>query len=348
MKSDFPCLPPGTRGEVPAEGRQRGTTVQEVLSAAILRLSAAGVPDAKWDAQELLAWAGGPDSTHLPLLREAVLSENVAARFEEGICRRENRVPLQQIIGTAWFMGLAFSVNEDVLCPRSDTEVLAELALKRMEELGLVAPRILDLCCGSGCIGISLARFLPDAQIFLSDISPKALSLAKKNAERNAVTDQVSFAQGDLFEAKTADGMTLRETMNEQPFDLICCNPPYIPSGEISGLMPEVRDHEPALALDGGADGLDFYRRLADSWRLLASPRERGEVADSLANARFKTCEASCFADGGGRLASTFLLEIGCEQASAVKEIFEAASASRVLIHKDLAGLDRVAEIILP
>ena len=304
------------------------TTVREALDSAVRRLAAAGVPDAKWDAQELLAWAGGPDRTHLPLMREAVLSEKAAARFEEGIRFRERRIPLQQIIGTAWFMGLTFSVSEDVLCPRADTEVLAELALKRMEEKKLTAPRILDLCCGSGCIGITLARFLPGAGVVLSDISQKALALAKNNAVRNAVEAQVSFALGDLLEAKTEDGTTLREQALEHPFDLICCNPPYIPSEEINGLMPEVRDHEPALALDGGADGLEFYRRLAETSSATASP--------CLLPLKGKTGEC---------LAPTFLLEIGCEQGKAVKEIFESAGAVRVIIHKDLAGLDRVAEV---
>ncbi|MBO4873177.1 MAG: methyltransferase, partial [Lachnospiraceae bacterium] len=142
-----------------------------LLAAAVLRLEAAGVPDAKWDAGELLAWAGGPDRTHLPLVRDAVLSEAVVSRFEEVIRIRERRVPLQQITGTAWFMGLPFRVSEDVLCPRSDTEVLAELALKRIGERKLSSPKILDLCCGSGCIGISLARFLPGAEVWLSDLS---------------------------------------------------------------------------------------------------------------------------------------------------------------------------------
>lgn len=287
-------------------------TVQESLTAAVSRLEAAGVPDAKWDAQELLTWAGGPDRTHLPLVRDAALSEGTAARFEEGLCLRERRVPLQQILGTAWFMGLPFSVSEDVLCPRSDTEVLVELALKRMEAEGRNDPRILDLCCGSGCIGISLARFLPGAKVILSDISSKALALAKKNAGRNAVAEQILTAQGDLLDAVTENGITLKERLKRGNIDLICCNPPYIPSDEINALMPEVRDHEPVLALDGGADGLDFYRRLARELRPYKTP---------------------------------VLLEIGCEQGAAVREIFESTGAEPVMIHRDLAGLDRVAEV---
>ena len=282
-------------------------TVQTAPSEAIGRLQAAGVDDARWDAAELLSWAGGPDRAHLPLLREAALPEKVAVRFEEAVARRAQRIPLQQIIGTAWFMGLPFSVSEAVLCPRQDTELLAERALKILRETQNPAPRVLDLCCGSGCIGISLARLHPGTQAVLSDLSGEALAVAKKNAERNNVPGQLQFARGDLLEARLEDGSPL-----SGPFDLICCNPPYVPSGEIGRLMPEVRDHEPALALDGGADGLDFYRRLAKELSALASP---------------------------------LLLEIGCEQGEAVRHIFESALPCTVTVLKDLAGLDRVAEI---
>ncbi len=298
-------------------------TVQAALSEAIGCLQAAGVDDARWDAEELLSWAGGPDRTHLPLLREAALSEKAAARFEAAVARRAQRIPLQQIIGTAWFMGLPFSVNEAVLCPRQDTELLAERALEILRESRKPAPRVLDLCCGSGCIGISLARLHPGTQVVLSDLSEEALAVAKKNAERNNVSEQLRFAQGDLFNARLEDGSPL-----SGPFDLICCNPPYVPSGEIGRLMPEVKDHEPAMALDGGADGLDFYRRLARELNPLASPRTRGEAARSA---------------GRGRPA-TILLEIGCEQGEAVRNIFETALPCTVTILKDLAGLDRVAE----
>ena len=298
--------------------------VHEVLAAAVGRLEAAGVVDAQWDAQELLSWAGGPDRTHLPLVREAQLSEKAAARFEEAVTRRAQRIPLQQITGTAWFMGLAFSVNEAVLCPRQDTELLAERALEILEEGNDPAPRVLDLCCGSGCIGISLARLFPGAKVTLSDISEAALAVAERNAVRNNVEEQTEFAQGDLLAARLRDGRPL-----SGPFDLICCNPPYIPSGELDALMPEVRDHEPALALDGGTDGLDFYRRLAQELTPLASPLQRGEVAHSA---------------GRGRLA-TILLEIGCEQGEAVRNIFESALPCTVTVLKDLAGLDRVAEV---
>ncbi len=293
------------------ETRPEQETYRSLLKKGALRLEKAGVPDAAWDASLLLGWAGGPDRTHLPLFQNAAVSARVQERFTEGIRRRESRIPLQQIMENICFMGFDFYVNEDVLCPRADTEVLTELALTVLTEKGNQSPRILDLCCGSGCIGISLARLLPQAKVCLSDISPRALAVARINAEKNAVLDQVCFAQGDLTDAVTDDGKKLRSENGDLPFDLICCNPPYIPSREIEGLMPEVRDHEPHLALDGGEDGLDFYRRLAKELRG----------------------------------ATHILLEIGCEQAEAVRRIFHEAGWDHVTVHRDLAGLDRVVRI---
>ena len=149
----------------------------------------------------------------------------------------------------------------------------------------------------------------------LSDISPEALELARNNAALNKVLGQVSFARGDMLEARLEER---DKALRELDFDLICCNPPYIPAREIDALMPEVRDHEPRIALDGGKDGLDFYRILA---------------ADL----------------GGGRpmAAPTMLLEIGCEQEETVREIFDTAGWKNITIHQDLAGLDRVVEISL-
>ena len=286
--------------------------MNKMLSSAIRRLAAAGVPDPAWDARELLEWAGGPDRSHLPLW-DGSLSEDILQRFEEGLSRREQRIPLQQITGRTWFMGLPFQVTDQVLCPRPDTEILVERAMALLKVKP--RPRILDLCCGSGCIGISLAHYLHEARLVLSDISPEALELARNNVALNKVLGQVSFARGDMLEARLEER---DKALRELDFDLICCNPPYIPAGEIDALMPEVRDHEPRIALDGGKDGLDFYRVLA--------------------------------ADLGGGLpmaAPTMLLEIGCEQGAAVTEIFMAAGYRSILVYQDLAGLDRVVEISL-
>ncbi len=288
---------------------KNGATIREALSQAEAVLKEAGVPDALWDAEELMEWAGGPDRTHLPLEWDTVLTKEKSARFEEGISRRRAREPLQQILGHVWFMGLRFTVNDHVLCPRQDTELLAERALEILKASGKPSPRILDLCCGSGCIGISLAVLFPGAEAVLSDISEEVLALAKKNAKHNGCAEHRRCARGDLCDAVFEEGSPLDEA-----FDLICCNPPYIPTKAIDTLMPEISVHEPLLALDGGEDGLIFYRRLAET---IMKNKDAPPV----------------------------LLEIGCEQGAAVKKIFTDAGASSVKILRDLAGLDRVAEI---
>ena len=307
--------------------------MNKLLSQAITRLTAAGVPAPKWDAEELLEWAGGPDRSHLPLW-DGMPEEAVLQRFEEGVSRREQRIPLQQIIGRTWFMGLPFQVSDQVLCPRPDTEILVERAMALLKDKP--RPRILDLCCGSGCIGISLAHYLHKARLVLSDISPAALSLARNNAALNKVQDRVSFARGDLLEAR------LEETdraVKELAFDLICCNPPYIPAGEIDVLMPEVRDHEPRIALDGGKDGLDFYRLLAESVILRRALPDEGSHPEQSAMGFFG------FQPQNDTV--PLLLEIGCEQGAAVTEIFRTAGYQNILVYQDLAGLDRVVEISL-
>ena len=307
--------------------------MNKMLSSAIRRLAAAGVPDPAWDARELLEWAGGPDRSHLPLW-DGSLSEAVLQCFEEGLRRREQRIPLQQITGRTWFMGLPFQVTDQVLCPRPDTEILVERGIALMKDKP--QPLILDLCCGSGCIGISLAHYLPKARLVLSDISPEALELARNNAALNKVLDRISFARGDMLEAR------LEETdraVKELAFDLICCNPPSIPAGEIETLMPEVRDHEPRIALDGGKDGLDFYRLLAESVIL------RRALPDEGSHPEQSTMGFFGFQPQNDTV--PLLLEIGCEQGAAVTEIFRAAGYRSIFVYQDLAGLDRVVEISL-
>ena len=185
---------------------------------------------------------------------------DAVAQFRAMVERRGARIPLQHIIGEQEFMGLSFRVNEHVLIPRQDTETLVELVLEdvkrtraRNERL-----RVLDLCTGSGCIGISLAYYLrmyPELQVTLSDISADALRVARDNVCRLGCGDCCRVLQSDLFGA-------FKGNPGER-FQIIVSNPPYIPSGDIEGLEPEVREHEPLLALDGEKDGLAFYRRIA-------------------------------------------------------------------------------------
>ena len=214
-------------------------------------------------------------------------------------------------MGECEFMGYDFYVDERVLIPRQDTECLVELAVesiqKKKVKLGQgyseaeqksTKVKVLDLCTGSGCIGISVAKLCPDAEVTLADISDGALSVAKKNAQ-NLCAD-VTLVKGNLFE--NIKGR----------FDYILSNPPYIPSKVIEGLMPEVKEYEPRLALDGEADGLSFYRKIIN--------------------------EAPDYLNPNGRI----YFEIGAEQGEDLTNLMNEKGFSEVKVHKDLAGLDRI------
>lgn len=182
----------------------------------------------------------------LALKRE--ISDKEFAEAERIARKRAEGAPLSQVLGYTEFLGLKINVDKDVLCPRPETELLAEQGIEYLK--GKKDARALDLCTGSGCIAIALALF-SEAEIVASDISPKALAVAKANARKNGA--DINFVQSDLF--GNIDG----------EFDLIISNPPYIPTADIEGLDTEVKDHEPRLALDGGRDGLDFYGKIAES-----------------------------------------------------------------------------------
>lgn len=282
-------------------------TFDELLKEGITRLEAAGVPDAAWDAQALMEAAGGPDRTHFPLVRGEEVSDGVIFMFDAYVGVRANRIPLQHILGEAWFRGLSFDVDEDVLIPRHDTETLVEAVLREAKTFP-AAPSVLDLCTGSGAVAVSLAAEGDFASVTASDISHEAVNIARGNAAKNGVEEKILFAEGDLFRAKTKS----EKSLSRRSWDIICANPPYVPTAGIDELEPEVRDHDPVLALDGGADGLDFYRRLAK--------------------------EAAPHLNDGGKI----LLEIGCEQGEAVKALFAEAGWRDGRVEKDLAGRDRV------
>jgi release factor glutamine methyltransferase len=235
-------------------------TVRETLRHTADRLHRAGVESGRLEAEWLLAHVLGLPRLQLFLDQARPLKEAEAEALEPLVRQREKRKPLQHILGTAEFCGRVFAVNRHVLIPRPETELLAQLAF----ELGRASghtPRVLDYGTGSGCLAITLALELAGVEVHAVDISSEALAVAQANAAELGATDKVRFHLGDGFMALPPD---LR-------FDLIVTNPPYIPSAEIATLEPEVRDFDPALALDGGADGLDFYRRLAEeapAWML--------------------------------------------------------------------------------
>lgn len=293
-------------------------TLGQLLEAGAERLSQKQIAEAELDARYLLLAVTGISPAMFLIKRGQQADMETEQRFFELIRQREARIPLQHILGTQEFMGLEFLVSPDVLIPRQDTETLVERVLedeKRFradwKEGAEGAERsLLDMCTGSGCIGLSLAILGDFKNVTAADISPKALAVARKNAERllaeavrKEVKPDVQFVESDLFEQIPKDSR----------FDVIVSNPPYIPSRVIEELEPEVKDHEPRLALDGTEDGLAFYRRLA--------------------------AECGAFLNPGGRI----YFEIGYDQGAAVKELLEAAGFIETEIIKDIPGQDRVA-----
>lgn len=274
-------------------------TYYEVYREGAVRLGEADIEEAELDARLLLEFVCGTDRNTLLVHGERDVSEEEYGRYCGLIERRAAHVPLQHLTGEQDFMGLTFLVNKDVLVPRQDTEVLVEEAMKHLHD----GMRMLDLCTGSGCILLSLLHYSNDCEGVGVDLSARALSVAGKNYEiqRTQRPDmKARFLEGNLFEGL------------EDRFDMIVSNPPYIKTDVIDTLMPEVREYEPVMALDGGTDGLVFYRRIAG--------------------------DAGAYLNGGGML----FFEIGCEQAADVCKIMEAAGFREVEVVKDFAGLDRV------
>lgn len=268
-------------------------TYEQLLSEGRVRLARAGVEESSLDAWYILSWVTGLNRARYLMVKDEEASWGAAKRFFHMVDRRAERIPLQYILGNQEFMGLSFKVTPDVLIPRQDTEILV------MRTLEVCAgKRVLDMCTGSGCIIISLAVLGRIAQGTGVDISGEALAVARENSELHH-TD-VEFIESDLFERVGGR------------YDIIISNPPYIASSEVESLMVEVRGHEPFAALDGGADGLDFYRRLSSS--------------------------AGSHLEKGG----WFLLEIGCDQGADVAAMLKGEGFCDIEIIKDYAGLDRV------
>ncbi len=270
-------------------------TVLKVLEWTKGYLAEKKVDNARLEAEWLLCAATGLDRVGLYVNYEKPLSDDELSACRGMVARRAKHEPLQYILASQEFYGLEFEVNPAALIPRHDTEVLVEEALR----LASSAKSVLDIGVGSGCIAIALAKSMPGAEIHGVDHSPDALVLAERNAERHGV--RVTFFEGSLF-----------EPFRNQRFDLIVSNPPYIPTGDLETLQPEVRDYEPRTALDGGRDGLDFYR--------LIIPAAHG------------------YLNAGGWL----MLEVGISQAEAVKGMLAEAGFTDLFIARDQSLIDRV------
>ena len=295
-------------------------TLDALLKEGESRLGEAGVPDAALDARYLLLEVWEMSLAEFLARRQRPLSVPKEAegrepdgengekvrRYRELIGMRAKRIPLQQILGVQEFMGLPFRVNEHVLIPRQDTETLAELVLKEQEGRGA---SLLDMCTGSGCIAVSLMRFGDFCSGAAADVSRQALKTAAENARLLLKGERmIRFVESDMFEAFGP----------EERFDVIVSNPPYIPTRVIEGLEPEVRDHEPRLALDGAEDGLKFYRILAEKGREHLT--------------------------AGGYI----YMEIGWDQAAPVTELFGETGYREITVTRDMAGLNRVVRAVWP
>lgn len=238
---------------------------------------------------------------------ERLLSDDELASFRDLVKRAGEQEPIAYLTGKAHFFSLEFEVNRDVLIPRPDTETLVEnvLQMARMQS-GMETPRVLDLCTGSGCIAVAIAKQLKTAQVLAVDISPEAVAVARRNVEKHGLSERVTVEQGDLYEP-------LSRIVDARPFDLLVANPPYIASAEVAKLDRSVRDYEPLGALDGGEDGLTLHRRILQQARDRLLP--------------------------GGRV----YMEIAYNQAQAAAALFQPyPDFTQVQVLKDFGGNDRV------
>ena len=243
--------------------RESAGPLSAVLHDGSALLSSAGIETARLDAELLLCHVLGCSREQLVLAAREPLGATDRHAFQSLLSRRLAREPVAYITGMREFWSLDFHVTQDVLIPRPETELLVEAALRLSAEFcGEARLRVVDVGTGSGAIAVTLAAEMPDAEIYAIDISARALAVARENALRHGLAGNIRFVRGDLFDAGGLPGN----------FHLILSNPPYVPAAEIDALQPEVSRWEPRQALDGGADGLDFYRRIAAAaWRRLVS-----------------------------------------------------------------------------
>ena len=269
-------------------------TYRELFEYGKKQLEDAEIEEAALDARLLLEYICHTDRNALLVHGDSVRSDLEEQFYRMVIEKRAQRIPLQHITGQQEFMGLTFKVNEHVLIPRQDTEILVEEAMRYLSD----GMRILDICTGSGCILLSLLKYSNECEGLGVDISDDALAVARENAQNLGL--EAEFRHSDLLEKV------------EGKFDIIVSNPPYIETAVIDTLMPEVREHEPMLALDGREDGLYFYRRIVE--------------------------QCTSYMTRGARL----FFEIGYDQGEAVKNMMIHKGFCEVEIIKDYAGLDRV------
>ena len=280
------------------------TTYNNLYLDARQKLKAAGVEAAQLEARELVCFAAGKNREQFFRDMSLYASDEVEAKVADLMARRLAGEPVAYLIGEWEFYGLPLDISRDVLIPRADTEVLAEQAILAARAAGEGA-RVLDLCAGSGCVGLAVAANAPLCRVVLADVSEEALKICRQNIRRNDLNARVTCVQTDARQAPPA---------MLWDFDVIACNPPYIPTGDIDGLDASVRDYEPHLALDGGDDGLDFYRDIAEKWRTAL------------------------------RLGGVLLFEVGIGQASDVEQILARCGYEDIETFQDTGGIWRVVK----
>lgn len=264
---------------------------------ALERLKEAGVPEYQLDARLLLEYVCDTDYNTLLVHGDRAVSPEEEKKYNELIEKRASRIPLAYIVGHQEFMGLDFTVNSNVLVPNQDTETLAEEALRELSD----GMRFMDLCTGSGCVALSILHYTNDTSCVMTDISDKAIEVATKNSKNLGLSDRAKIIKTDLF----PEG-------DKEKFDMIVSNPPYIRTSVIDTLPPEVASGEPYIALNGGDDGLVFYRR----------------IVDEACNWLYKS--------------GWLMMEIGYDQGQDVADLMKSAGYHEVEVFKDLGGNDRV------
>lgn len=277
-------------------------SIEKVLSEGKNKLKGEGINTWALDAEVLLSHILSFSRIQLLTHSKDLILKEQEEQYKELIYKRIQGVPTQYLTHEQEFMSLPFYVNDSVLIPRQDTEILVETALDFIDKEKQT--QILDICTGSGCVGISIAYYARNSKVVAVDISGAALKVAERNAKVNNVEDRISFINSNLFE-KIPESLLGK-------FDMITSNPPYIPRSEIKKLMKEVRDYEPSIALDGGEDGLDFYHLIIKSGKEYLKSK------------------------------GIMLFEIGYDQGKMVSDILKSYGFIDIEIKKDLAGLDRV------
>ncbi|MCI9170234.1 MAG: peptide chain release factor N(5)-glutamine methyltransferase [Lawsonibacter sp.] len=280
------------------------TTYNNLFLDTRARLKKAGVESAQLEAREIICFAADKSREQFYRDMSLYVSREMEQRVEDLVQRRLAGEPVAYIIGEWEFYGLSLDISRDVLIPRLDTELLAERGILKARESGEGA-RVLDLCAGSGCVGLAIASNAPECRVVLGELSEGALRVCKQNVRRNELNARVTCLSVNALENPSS---TLWD------FDAIVCNPPYIPTVDIEALDVSVRDYEPRMALDGGKDGLDYYRAIAAKWKPAL------------------------------RLGGTLIFEVGVGQAGAVEDILEENGYEEIKILPDTQNILRVVE----